>query len=228
MAFGAAQPAVDAELVRVLEPVVTARGQGRARHAQAGRELLLSRVLGRPPSKRPPQARGDAPAVDQGAQVGQQGGASLDPHGGYQVAPRRYGFTVDIAALVIALVALGISGASVVYARRQTRIAQRALELTEEDAGRYAAPWRLEHTRGDMYALVNDGNEAVFDVVIEAPETSIVRGEREYARIPAGSAATFMLVLVWGSPCSDITVSWSREPGGERHDWTYPLPVKSS
>ena len=135
---------------------------------------------------------------------------------------------MDIAALVIALIALGISGASVMYARRQTRIAQRALELTEEEAARYVAPWQLEHTEGDMYALVNAGSEPVFDVVIEVPEHSVVRGDLELISIPAGSAAGFMLVLVWGSQGRDIRASWSREPGGERHDWVRPLPAKSS
>ena len=136
---------------------------------------------------------------------------------------------MDIAALVIALIALGISGASVMYARRQTRIAQRALELTEEEAARYPAPWRLEHTEGDRwYALVNDGSEPVFDVVIEVPGSVLVGGNLEYTSIPAGSAASFMLVVPWQSQARNISASWSREPGGERRDWMGLFPAKSS
>lgn len=132
---------------------------------------------------------------------------------------------MDVAALVVSLLALVIAVAAVWYTRKQARTAQRELEINEERHARYAAPWRVEVFAAHALSLVNAGDEPAFDVEIEFPTPSEVRGYAgRIPRMSPGSAEAFTVKLSRGSGLY-MTVTWSRQPGGERHDWTVPVPL---
>lgn len=134
---------------------------------------------------------------------------------------------MEIVAFIVSVLALATAGASVVYTRRQAVVAEKALSLAEQEAARYPAPWSLRWVKGDTYGLTNGGDQPVYDVELELPPNSVTRGEiRRVDRLSAGSTHTFLVGLTMGSPHRDVTVTWARTSGGERHDWTGPLPAK--
>ncbi len=132
---------------------------------------------------------------------------------------------MNVAALVISIVAIMVSATAVWYTRKQSRAAQRQLEINEEIHARYPSPWRLDVFASHAMSLVNDGAEPVFEVEIEFPTHSEVSGYTgRIPRMSPGSAEAFVVQLSRGSGLY-MTVTWSRQPGGERHDWTVPVPM---
>ncbi|NCT90147.1 hypothetical protein GXB85_04160 [Cellulomonas sp. APG4] len=135
---------------------------------------------------------------------------------------------MDLAALIIAGLALLTAALSAVYTKRQADAAEEALALARQEAARYPAPWNLVWVKGDTYGLVNGGDETVYDVTIEFPPHTFTRGDVDSVdRLSAGSTHTFLAAMSSATPHRNVTVSWSRQSDSdERHDWTAPLPAK--
>jgi len=131
---------------------------------------------------------------------------------------------MDNAAFVVSLVAVVFAVAAVVYTRRQTLANERATAILEAQEARYRAPWRLERRQRGSLNLINDGDEPVYGIEIEPPPNGrLIVEDGSLDVLTSGSAIAITAVLAWGGGTS-ITVTWSRSPGGERHEWSMPVP----
>ena len=101
-----------------------------------------------------------------------------------------------VAALVVSVVAMFVSGRALSYARRQTdeaarsrlaaetsanaavgaaKVAARQPELAEAEAAKYVPPWTLRWDPGDTYLLANDGDSTEYVVTLNAADELIAR-----------------------------------------------------
>lgn len=111
-------------------------------------------------------------------------------------------------------------------AEKTAEAAARHAAIAEAEASKYPAPWRLHAAASGRFRLANDSSENVHDIVIVFPPMPDGEPDEELRGelLTPGSAIEFTKFLTLGRPHRDITVTWSREPRGERHSWTHPLP----
>ncbi|GAA1992576.1 hypothetical protein GCM10009718_32850 [Isoptericola halotolerans] len=134
---------------------------------------------------------------------------------------------MDVAAFVVSVVALGVAAFALRYAHVEADAARRSVELQEEAAARYRAPWALRLLADESYELVNDGDESVFDVEITPPARAVVHGQRTVDRLAPGSSMSFFVATSLATDGRVISATWSRRPGGDTHEWQRQLPTGS-
>lgn len=136
-----------------------------------------------------------------------------------------------IASFVISLLAFLIAGAALWYSHRQAVAAersadadQRSIALAEAQAAKYAPPWVLRLEKSNLFLLVNDSDEPVFDVRLDLGDINTGDSDLAHARIGPGSAVRFLAFRTFGTQDDTLTVTWRRRPGTSELDWVYPLP----
>lgn len=151
-------------------------------------------------------------------------------------------WNVEIAAFVMSVLALLVAGASAKYTRQQARFAdeavtearraadaaERSAAVEEELLNRYVVPWRLAFVSGDMYELVNGGDEDAVDVRVDFGGLRMARGQTELPVIHARSRATFLVARTLAQYNATVTVRWRRpgEPDVDR-EWQHPMPAQT-
>ena len=80
----------------------------------------------------------------------------------------------------------------------------------------YVPPWTLQHLKGDTYVLTNGGSDVEYDIHIQVPSHSIVRGALEYPSIGPRASVSFLVGISMSTPNRNVTVSWARKPDGEQ------------
>lgn len=152
---------------------------------------------------------------------------------------------IAIASAIIAALALGVSLASLWFAKRQAdaadeanRIGLAALDVSRQQletelrsSGKpseppYVPPWRISRVRGDSYALTNGGSDTEYDVHVEPPEYSASPLPMDFESIGPMSSVTFLIALTMASPNRNVTVTWRHGDETERRSWTGVLPAR--
>lgn len=127
---------------------------------------------------------------------------------------------MDLAALVISITAVSLSGASLVVAIVRTRVAVRAAAAAEEATGykraeveRNRVRFELEPmSKRDMHALWNRGTEPAYGVSVDIGEFG--PGGASYDEFPAGHSEPFFLAANFGQADHHIAVTWHHIPDG--------------
>lgn len=144
---------------------------------------------------------------------------------------------VGAIGLVLSAVAIVVSIATYRGARREARrsadaavrsadASERALALQEAEATKYRVPWVLAHESGDMYRLVNDGDEPCEEVHIMSDDSLPLRGEHVPKVIGPREAASFFALPSMATTDRTITVTWQRPGSADMLTWRNPLPAK--
>ena len=152
-----------------------------------------------------------------------------------------------VAAFVVSIVAVLISGGSLWFASRQTdeaarsrvaaetsanaavdaaKAASRQLEIAEAEAAKYVPPWTLRWDSGDTYLLANDGDSTEYGVTLSAADELIARMPDAGKAVDPRSGITFLAARHMGTTDDTITVTWHRHPdlSDEARTWRHPLP----
>lgn len=158
---------------------------------------------------------------------------------------------VDLAALVVSLVALVGAGAGFLVSRRDRRadredadraaaesaaradraeeIARRAVQAQEQMAAAQPVrqPWTLEHFEGDTYVLTCAASTAAYAVHLDLGQLGGVFGEvLDRDVMEPGEVLHFMTAVTMDVSDTTVTVSWAEQQGAaHRRTWKRPLPA---
>lgn len=128
------------------------------------------------------------------------------------------GHVMTVAAFVVSLMALIVA------------LAQSAERRAIEVDDRHRVVWQLDHIRGQIYQLTNDGNQAAFDVYVDLVDVYVDNGtSNHFAEFEPAKAVQYMLARGLGSTTTEIAVTWHempdacdapRQQGLSVHFWT--------
>lgn len=168
------------------------------------------------------------------------------------MSPRCDRSRVDVAALVVSLLALVGTGVGFLVGRRDRKadheeaqreaaesaaradraedIARRAVEAQEAMANAQPVrqPWTLEYVEGDTYALTNAANATAYAVHLDLGQLGGAFGEvLDRDAMEPGEVLLFRTALTMDVSDSTVTASWTEQEGGsERRTWKRPLPAQ--
>jgi hypothetical protein len=133
-----------------------------------------------------------------------------------------------VAAFVVSLVALGLSGLAAWSGHRQAVAAEEQVAIMRADQAAAATKprWLLEHHSGDRYILTNCGTASAYDVVAEGANLIRILNFPDSPVLAPTDSVTFLASMSLQRSDGRVTVRWSDEPGGEPKTWTRPLPPK--
>lgn len=140
---------------------------------------------------------------------------------------------MNIAAFVVSVVAVCISVAAVVFARKQAkaaedqnRISGEQLALAKAESEKYRIPWRFEWRSGDTYALVNDSDDPEYDVQVMPPQGMRFNTRTDGSIVGPREPLIIMGALSGLGPGRQMTVTWRHQPDGEQMTWHEWLPTR--
>ena len=134
---------------------------------------------------------------------------------------------MEMAPMIISVVALLVAFGAMWYARQQSLAAQEHIRLTTEqlefaksEAEKYRVSWKLEERGKDLFALVNDGEHTEYDVELAEPIDSFFTVRTDSAVVDPQSSIIFWYKPQFAGARRNIEVTWSRTPGSEKLHWT--------
>lgn len=132
---------------------------------------------------------------------------------------------VALAALLISLLALLVSGWAGWNTHRQANAAEEQNAMKrEEQAALDARPWRITIFKGATYQLTNVGSLTAYAVALEVGKGRVRwMEEPEGSGIGPGESAVFHAALYSGSS-RRVTIRWATQPGGETLECAELLP----
>lgn len=160
---------------------------------------------------------------------------------------------MDVAALIVSIVAALFTGASVAVAwiarsdskraggeaataqERANAAAERATAAAERMAAIQAAifdgpPWTMTWAKGDTYLLTNNSPVAAEDVQFETDpvDLQVLLDEEGPKAIGPRSAVTFMCAgpTFDDGLKRDAIIRWKRPGSNEELEWRHPLPLR--
>lgn len=74
-----------------------------------------------------------------------------------------------------------------------------------------------------MFLLTNDSDEATHGVEVQTVDL-FTHGPTAFERIGPGSSVRLFLISDISTEDETVRIIWSRQPGGDRIDWSRPLP----
>ena len=134
---------------------------------------------------------------------------------------------MDVAALIVAIIAVLVAGSAAWYTRGQKIAADRAADAAEaslelartaearasEDAQRVQVAWHLERTGQQVYVLHNHGTHAAYGVNVDLADLKMNGGGPEYIEeFTDGHAEQYFLARGLGSTTTSIQVTWHQAP----------------
>lgn len=134
---------------------------------------------------------------------------------------------MDIAALIVSIVAVLIAGSAAWYTRGQKVAADRAADAAEaslelaqavdaralEDAQRVQVVWHLKRTSQQVFVLHNHGTHPAYAVHVDLADLKMSGGGPEHIEeFAAGHAEQYFLARGLGSTTTSIVVTWHQSP----------------
>lgn len=138
--------------------------------------------------------------------------------------------SMAVAAFIVSLLALAVSGIAAWSSHRQANAAEDQVEILRAEQAAAAAkpPWLIEHHAGDRFNLTKRGTAIAYDVTAEGTDLLRVLNFPEVPVLAPNESVTFLAPMSLQRSNGRLTVRWSDEPGGETKTWTRALPPKKT
>lgn len=104
---------------------------------------------------------------------------------------------------------------------------KRIADAIEEMNSKYSPNWNIKRNGGSTYLLINNSDEAAFDVTVETDSPVKAGDKYKEAELQPQSSLQFWHVEAWDAECEGkVTVTWRRPSETSYRTWNGHVPSK--